>query len=428
MSKLISIYLLLVLATSCTRNSPIVERSFVDSLVNNPGIEATDAKEKEVSFWKNRIDMAHPGITNESRYAAALASRFAVTGDIKDMWVADSVLYAVNERFNNKEASPFKMLAAHAITRHRFMKADSLLNIARKIGLKAYDETTATFDVYFELGRYTDARSILHNIKDDNDYGYKFRQSKIAHYLGDIDSAVSYMLKAAALAGNSPTLKQTALSNAADLYLHSGEFKKAYSTYKTSIQLGNTDNHSLLGLGWIALVHDKNDSLAKAIFSYVQSKTKLPDPLYKLSQACQLTNDTVAELQYANEFVTQSTDTLYGGLYNKYLIELYTGILQNPSKAEGLAKAELLNRATPQTYAWYAWALFCNGKKEEAYKVYNSFVSGKPLEALELYYMGNMMKGLGKGYNAMEFFKAANRNRYDLSPRMMKTLIKNLEE
>jgi len=115
-------------------------------------------------------------------------------------------------------------------------------------------------------------------------------------------------------------------------------------------------------------------------------------------------------------------------MYNKYTIEIYTGILNQPAKAETLAKNELNNRATPQTYAWYAYAMFMNGKKDEAYKLFEQHVSGQPLEGLELYYMGKLMKGMGKGYNARQFFKAAEKNLYDLSPAMQKDVAKNLEE
>ena len=91
-------------------------------------------------------------------------------------------------------------------------------------------------------------------------------------------------------------------------------------------------------------------------------------------------------------------------------------------------KREIDNRATPQTYAWYVWCLYYNNKKDEAYKIYERNVSGRPLEGIELYWMGKFMKGLGKGYNANEFFKAAQKNKYDLSPSMMNDLEENLKE
>jgi hypothetical protein len=119
---------------------------------------------------------------------------------------------------------------------------------------------------------------------------------------------------------------------------------------------------------------------------------------------------------------------MYGNMYNKYLIELYTGILKEPAKAELIAAKELTNRSTPQTYAWYVWSLFCNNKKDDAYINFEKYVSEKPLEGLELYYMGKMMLGLNKGYNAKGFFRAAYQNKYDLSPGKVKDLEKNLGE
>ncbi|MBS1566782.1 MAG: hypothetical protein JST39_20525, partial [Bacteroidetes bacterium] len=138
--------------------------------------------------------------------------------------------------------------------------------------------------------------------------------------------------------------------------------------------------------------------------------------------------DSTAQKAYAVRFETEATRPGYGNMYNKYLIGLYTGILATPSKALTLATRELDNRATPQTWAWYAWSLHMNNQDDSAWQVYQSHISGKPLEATELYYTGKLMKTLGKGYNAGECFKAANENRYDLSPDMIKDLDKNLRE
>jgi len=55
------------------------------------------------------------------------------------------------------------------------------------------------------------------------------------------------------------------------------------------------------------------------------------------------------------------------------------------------------------------------------------FVSGKPLEGLELYYMGKLMAGLQRKYNAQQFLNAAYKNRYDLSPFKQKDLEHKLD-
>jgi hypothetical protein len=191
--------------------------------------------------------------------------------------------------------------------------------------------------------------------------------------------------------------------------------------------MNSADFHSLTGLGWIALVHDKNDSLAEKIFSFVRTKNKLPDPLYKLTQMAQVRGDSLLQRKWAHQFETEANNAVYGNMYNKYMVELYTGILNDPSRAELISKRELENRATPQTYAWYVWSLFSAGKKKEAYEQFQKNVSGRPLEGLELYWMGKMMQGMNKGYNAQAFFKAAYINKYDLSPAILQDLEKQLE-
>jgi len=192
------------------------------------------------------------------------------------------------------------------------------------------------------------------------------------------------------------------------------------------LAINSADFHSLTGLGWIALVHDKNDSLAKKIFVFVKSKNKLPDPLFKLSQMAQATGNDTEEKKWAHAFESEATDPVYGNMYNKYMIELYTGILNNPGMAEQISKNELENRATAQTWAWYVWSLFSNHKKKEAYDQFEKNVSGRPLEGLELYWMGKMMQGMNKGFNAQAFFKAAYINKYDLSPVIVQDLEKQL--
>jgi hypothetical protein len=154
----------------------------------------------------------------------------------------------------------------------------------------------------------------------------------------------------------------------------------------------------------------------------------LPDALFRLAQVAGVLGDSTLQRQYASSFAAQAERPVYGRMYHKYLIQLYTGVLCDPAAAEELAKKELDNRATPQVYAWYCWALMCNGRQEEAYALYRQKVSGQPLEALELYWMGRLMEGLGKNYNATEFYKAAEKSRYDLDPADAAYIRKKLEE
>jgi hypothetical protein len=423
------IAVLFVFSSCKTEKKQIVSPVFIDSVISNYGEPAIyKSIDTDIEFWRNRIDPKNPGLVNELKYASMLVQRFYLSGDINDVITADSILYVADKAYDHKESSPNMALVRNAILQHRFKEADSLLSEAKKADVKPYDAISTSFDVDFELGRYKLAESFLKMISNYRDYGYNFRLAKLAHYKGELDSAIAAMHRAAGIAGSNIYFKQAALSNEADLNLHSGNLKKANELYVESIRLNATDLHSVMRLGWIALLHDNNDSLAEKIFRFVQSKTKSPDVLFKMIQLADARGDSVAQKKYAVEFEANVTQVAYGNMYSKYLIELYTGILNDPAKAEALAAKELLNRSTPQTYAWYVWVLYSNNKTEEAEKAYQARVSGQPLEGLELYWMGKYMQGQKKGYNAKQFFKAAYKNRYDLSPGMVKDLEEALDE
>ena len=85
-----------------------------------------------------------------------------------------------------------------------------------------------------------------------------------------LDSSIRAMLKRQT-GKNNPYLQQVALSNAADLYIHAGESEKG-RTLQKCLKINSADFHSLTGLGWIALVSDKNDSLAEKYFPLLDAK------------------------------------------------------------------------------------------------------------------------------------------------------------
>ena len=409
-------------------NGLIVSRTYIDNLISHYQEPAfARSNDSSLQFWKKRIDPRFPGIVSETKYAGTLSLRFHVFGDIQDIKKADSVIRALDSNFNHKEAQADLTLVNYSILQHRFKEADIWLEKARQNGLKKYDQLSSSFDVDFELGRNFSATNELKELKPSGDYGYFFRRSKMDHLNGLLDSSIHAMMQAAEQEENSPYLFQVALSNAADLYIHAGDLNQAADLYKKCLAINSADFHSLTGLGWIALVHDKNDSLAKKIFEFVRTRNKLPDPLFKLTQTAQMNGDSSEQKKWARAFESEATEPVYGRMYNKYLIELYTGILNDPSRAEQISKGELENRATAQTYAWYTWSLFSNNKKKEAYEQFEKNVSGRPLEGLELYWMGKVMQGVNKGYNAQAFFKAAYINKFDLSPSILQDLEKQLD-
>jgi hypothetical protein len=416
--------LLLLSLTGCIKsNKPLVVKNYADSLIShysNSG--AININHAEMAFWRTRIDPKVAGISNELKYASTLVRQFHLSGDIRDLNHAEKILKETSQVYNDKEAGVYVALTEIALLKHQFKNAAGLLNKAKQIGVQSYVANSFSFDVEFELGHYNLASFYLSKIKSPVDFGYHFRKAKLSHLNGQADTAVSEMLKAAELAPGGSYLQGVALANAADFYIHTGELAKATGLFKQSISINKNDFHSISGLGTIAMKNDRNYELAGSLFKLVKSNYALPDPLFKFYQLAQSREDKRQEIWYAKQFTAAASRQVYGKMYSKYLIEIYSGVLKKPELAEKIARAELTNRLTPQTAAWYAWALFANRKPQQAEKIYKKYVSGKPLEGFELYYMGNMMAGLKKAYTAEEFYKAADQNKFDLSPAMIKHL------
>lgn len=429
MKKIIVPVLFVALITSCTQQpKPIVSKAYVDSLIKNYSPSASAiTNEGDLAFWKKRMDSLPDNFVNGPKYAAALALRFHLYGDIHDLLTADSLFKAADTASQGKEDGILYTLANFSMQRHRFREAANYTAKAIQAGDNKYGAQMALFDAAFETGDYGVAGSILKTIKPSDTYPVYFRRSKYEHYKGALDSSIFYMMKAVEKSSGNRYLEQAALSNAADLNIHNADLKQAYELYKKSIAIDGADFHSITGIGWIALIHDKNDTLASEIFSFVRNKMSSPDVVLKMVQVAEFNNNRVEQMHFAEEFAKQAGKPEYGVMYNKYLIDLYTGTLNDPLKAVELAQREIDIRATPQTYAWLAWSLLQNNQKEKALNIFNQHISGKPLEGLELYYMGKLMKAADKGYNAQQFFKAAYENRYDLSPAKIDDLEKNLE-
>ena len=424
MKKLITALSFLVFFDACTtKDHPVTDIVFIDSLINHYSLSPIQKLNQQDSvFWKDRLDKAPVGFVERQQYAGILSGRFHLYGDIKDIRTADSIMKWINLQYKEEDAGPIRTLAGYAILQHKFNEASDDVQKAIAIGSDMYASLLLNFDVAFEMGRMMQVKEMLKQIKSSNEYGYFFRLSKYEHLLGELDSSINAMATAAELAGTSKGLKQVAISNEADLYMHAADVKNANQLYMQSIRIDASDLHSIMGMGWIALVHDKNDSLAEKIFRFVQTKTQSPEILLKMAQVEEQRGDSIAEKKYVDQFISIVSDSVYGNMYNKYVIDLYTGFLHEPSKAVTVAEREMTNRMTPQTYSWYVWSLYKNGQKDKALELYDKNVSGKPLEGLELYYMGLMMKEMNKGYNAEQYFKAAYKNRYDLSPAKQKNL------
>lgn len=418
--KTLIIFLLTVsiLGACTTKSKTIVSQKNIDSVL---AINALSKQEKNIKsdifFWKNKYDKQPESQTYAQKYAGMLLANFQLYGDINDLKLAESITQQFTQQLANTDSGIYRSLANYAGLQHQFNSAYNFANIASKIGDNQYFSQLLLFDAAFELGKMDQAKIILSEIKKQYEYAYYFRLAKMHHYDGDLEAAQNAMETAIILSKDNVFLQQKAMTNLADLQLHSVDYEAANQNYLKSLELDHADFHALKGLGIIAQNHDKNYKLAQLIFDYIANKTKSPDIYFNLTALAQAQGNKATELKYAKLFTEKASQKIYGNMYNKYLIELFEGPLKDSKAMLAICENEIKIRNTPQTNAWYAWALHQNFQKEKALEIYNNQVKEKPLEGLELYFMAKMMQLEKKENLAKLYSKAAYKNRFELMPK-----------
>src|SRR5258708_38703362 len=105
-----------------------------------------------------------------------------------------------------------------------------------------------------------------------------------------------------------------------------------------------------MGLGWIALLNDRNDKTADTIFRFVHSKNPLPDALFKLEQMAEQRGDSGLQLRYARHFASEATRPVYGGVYNKNHIHPLFRRVKTPATPQPHPTEQIAKHRTPHAY------------------------------------------------------------------------------
>jgi hypothetical protein len=413
---------------ACSRtHQPVVARSYIDSLLSHYSQPAIlRSNEVEIEFWRNRIKSGDPGGTLTEKYAQARLMRFHLLGDVRDLREADSLYQGLYQSAPRPDNALILGLTRILLLKEQFDSAEELIReLQQRDSLSVEDQESlwsCQFDRLFACGQYDSASRILNRMRAKLDYPYFFRLSRMEDMEGSSDSSIYHLLIAGERAKTNDFLKQFALSRAADLYAQEGVWVKARGLYSVCLSLNPSDFHSLLGLGRIVLLKDGDDRLADQIFQFVRQQFHGPDPLFQLQELALSLQDSVLARRYAEEFAREASDSSQGNRYGRQLVDLYTGILDNPSKAERIAAAETRNRANPAAFAWYAWSLFRNRKTQLAISVYQKQVSGRHLEALESFWMAKFLRVSGREKEANALFNSAQKNRFSLGPERLKDL------
>ncbi|MFT7251778.1 MAG: tetratricopeptide (TPR) repeat protein [Flavobacterium sp.] len=382
---------------------------------------------KEIEFWQTKYNAA----PNQSSYLITLASQysqlFEIKGKIGDLYKAEKLLLEANKKFVEQNAGIHRAIARNYISQHRFKEALSHLEKAQKLGENKMGTNKMLFDVYMELGSYDLAKEKLTAIQMTDDFDYLIRLAKWNDHKGDLDTAISCMEKALKIAEdeNNKGLKLWVYSNIGDFYGHAGRIEDSYKYYLKTLEVDNHNTYALKGIAWISFSHERNPEQALEIINTIESKHLVPDLYLLKAEIAAFQNNKAEEEKEIKTYTEILALNDYGDMYNKYNVLL---MAENPDQVDAaikIAKKEIKNRPTPESYDLLAWSFFKIGEKEKALEVIQKYTIGKSFEPNILYHNAEILKANNQTDEIVPMKKELLASIYELGP-SLESKIKNL--
>ncbi|NOT74761.1 MAG: cell surface protein [Cyclobacteriaceae bacterium] len=381
---------------------------------------------KEMAFWRKKLEEVPDGEAYRIKIAGLLSSRFMLNGKIEDIEASDSIYHLIISN-NQPYASIHRALAANAITQHKFREARMEIDKAIEIGEGKAASLYMLVDVDLELGDYAGATYAMSQFTNKNFFPYVIREAKLKDHEGKLDSAIVLMEKALDQVKDNASLLLWTQSNLGDMYGHAGRVKDSYKAYLKVLQQNPDYDYALKGIAWIAFSNDHNFAEAKRIVNHIAPKRATPDMHLLLAQIAGAENDRDEKKKQLELFIKSARSEKYGDMYNKYLALLEAEEFSNPSAAIQIAEIEVRNRPTTQSYDLLAWGYFQKGDIIHALTIAREQIENKTHEPDALYHLGMIYQANGMNQEAKRCFEEAEESSFELGPVIAKKIKSQLE-
>jgi tetratricopeptide (TPR) repeat protein len=426
MKTLSALLLALLMMSSCNQKSNTVtsQKDYNQYLEINDN-KSRDFVQGEINFWQKKFDAAPNQISYLSLLASNYSKLFENTGNVKYLYKAEQLLLKSNETYKYSSVGTIRSLGRNYISQHRFKEALLLANKALAIGEGMKETQKLLFDVNMELGNYADADKNLKYLTNSKDFDYLIRVSKWNDHLGNLKAAISLMEKAKdiAISNENKSLQIWTYSNLGDLNGHAGNIQKSYEYYLKTLELEPNNIYALKGIAWIAFSYELNTVEAKRIVDNISKRHHTPDFYLLKAQIAEYENNTVVKKKNLTSYFQMLYTINYGAMYNKYNALIYADDKNTASKALEIAKIEIDNRPTPDSYDLLAWSYYNLGDSKKALEIAEKYVVGKSFEPKLNYHLAIIYKANNEMAKIAPIKKELLSSIYELGPNLEKKII-----
>jgi tetratricopeptide (TPR) repeat protein len=343
-----------------------------------------------------------------SALGAAYFQRARETADVSDFALAEQSLTQSLQLDSTSfaAAQPLGTLAEVCMGEHRFDDALAFAHKALAIGSGDVSPFAIAGDAQADMGDYDLAAQSYAQLTPPQTtlspraaYARDSRLSYLKFISGDTPAAIQLM-KTAVTEGTESQIPAENLAwlhyELGEYYTQSGDVAAADAAYRTALSIHPGDYRALASL---ARLRANNGRYDDAIRLYQKAIAVVPMPTFvaELGDVYAKTgNPAEAEKQYLLVEYIGRLGRINQVLHNRDLAIFYADHDQKLPEALQLARKEFEVRHDVYTWDALAWALYKNGKFDEAYEASQTALRFGTRDALLLYHSGVIAAKLGK--------------------------------
>jgi tetratricopeptide (TPR) repeat protein len=402
--------------TSVPTMSAVVFSPVPDALL----VPRPTATERVLKGAQSRVQREPKNPSAYSALGAAFFQRARETGDVEDFQLAEQALNKSLDLDNTDFAAApaYSAMAEVCMGEHRFSDAVTYAQKALSLGSGDLSPFAIVGDANADMGDYERA-AIAYSRLDvsgesaadpHNVYVRDSRTSYLKFVSGDTRGAIRLMQSAVA-AGTEARLPA---ENLAWLYYELGEYESqagdvaaANSAYLTALTIHPGDYRAMAGLGKL---RGNQGRYAEAIKLYQSAVAVVPMPMYVAELGDMYTkagNSAEAKKQYQLVQYIGLLGHINQVLHNRDLALFYADHDIKLDEALTLARKEFEVRHDIYTWDALAWALYKNGKYQEAGDAMDHALRPGARDALLFFHAGMILSRLGQSSQAKERLQTA---------------------
>jgi tetratricopeptide (TPR) repeat protein len=372
------------------------------------------------------VHTAQAAVSRNSRDSSGYAElgvayfqRARETGDISDYQMAEEALRKsldlVSADFSADSA--LETMAEVCMGEHRFADALGYAQKALSLGTGDVSPFAIVGDAYADMGEYEKGSAAYARLTPRDmtlapraAYARDSRLSYLKFVTGDTAGAITLM-KTAVTEGLEAQLPSENLSW---LYYELGEFETlagdaaaADAAYLAALYTHPGDYRALAALGKLRANHGR---YAEAIELYQKAITVVPMPTFIAELGdlyAKSGNQAEAQKQYALVEYIGLLGHINQVLHNRDLALFYADHDMKLAESLDLARKELEVRHDIYTWDALSWALYKNGKLQEAAQASDKAAQFGTRDALILFHSGMIAEAMGRSEQARSELKAA---------------------